>query len=316
MADTEMAEVEMSDPSNEASAVKVNTSDPDEDLSPTDNQSKLLSASLHMVVLAVITAICVPLAHRTSLRTEQIVGIAYLLIYSLYVVCIWYFFCKAEYLHRIYTHSEIPPEWAPMSIAKRNVPKLEHPITSISEFSAIAGGVAKMMLARIGTITWGILITLIMTQIKNEHIHVRVSLVLECMGAYGMDMIGTFYYDPRSKGMRLGHHIGLALAIFCLIGFWMQQLVDVPNRNKYVADDERQEPLIWLCVILTVFFVIFFGLFEGWDKLRPFQPPKDPAELKTAVTKRAKLDVGFETVGLGMLVLSFSLYFILYPPEW
>ena len=158
-----------------------------------NNRDKIREGIFHMVQLAAITLIVVPLAHRTNLTPENIAGYAFLLVYTAYLAHIWWLYLTAKNMYRIYTFSGVPEDWISMSIAFKNSKYKNEPITSISEFSAIAGGVGKMLLARIGTITWGILMTLIAVQISNKAIEIRSSLILECIGAFGIDMIGMLH---------------------------------------------------------------------------------------------------------------------------
>eukprot|EP01083_Nonionella_stella_P219082 785062_1 len=280
-------------------------SENDKALINSGNRDKIQAAAFHMLAVALATGILIPLATQTDLSTENIVGFAFLLNWVLYLVHIWYLFLRAPYLYRICTISHQPPDWAPMSITKYNKTihpgddsEQYHPIESISEFSAISGGVAKTLLARIGTMQWGILMTLIVVQIIDDSITIRPSIIIEIVGAYGIDMIGTFYDDPNSRGMQIGHYSGVLLATGCLIGFWIQRFVDVKDED---------EKYLWLPIVLTVIFIIFFGLFAGYEYIQPL--PKTPTMKQ--ITSRSRLIIGFETIGLGMLMASFILYFTL-----
>eukprot|EP01084_Bolivina_argentea_P108995 194819_1 len=265
-----------------------------QDIITEGNKEKIRQGIIHVLALASVTVLCVALAH-TKLEPENIIGYGFLVVYGTYLAHIWYLLSKAKYIHRIYTLSAIPQDWIPMSIAIGNKNYMKHPITSISEFSAIGGGVAKSVLARVGTITWGALMTLITVKISiHGDLKFGSGYGLQCIGAFGIDMIGTFYDDPYSKGMKIGHYTGVILAICCLVGFWIQRI------------DENEH--IWLPVVMTVLFIIFFALFQFYDKCKPLSDNPTAKE----ITKRSRLVIGFETIGLGMLSLSLCLYFIMY----
>ena len=140
-----------------------------------------------LIVTVIICAVLSSNRQQYGLNAQNIMGWAFLSVYCLYYLHIWYLFLKAKYLYRIYTIGYVPDDWAPMSIAKSNHVVEPHQfIISISQFSAIAGGVAKMLLARVGTMQWGLLIALI----TIEQMPLRWSLICQCIGAFGMVMIG------------------------------------------------------------------------------------------------------------------------------
>jgi len=179
-----------------------------------------------------------------------------------------------------------------MNIAICNARIRKHPITSISELCAVAGGVAKILLARFGSYGWSMLMTYIAAEIiYNPNFKVKADLILECIGAFGLVIIGTFYDDYSDEsdiGMRTGHRIGVGLSLCTQIGFWVQR-----------AEDDWK--YIYIPIIILIIFIPFAVLFIKC----PVPCSDDPKE----VTKLSIRTVIFEAIALAMNGISIVLFF-------
>ena len=96
-------------------------------------------------------------------------------------------------------------------------------IQSISEFSAIDGGVASIMLANLGPFTWAVTVMNFAAQIQCfPDFSWDAADVCEIIGVTGLVMIGLFELDPHNKWMKIFHYIGAAAGACTVLGFLIQ----------------------------------------------------------------------------------------------
>jgi len=268
----------------------------DEKLIAFASKQKCLSGLFRSVMTMLIAVVGLILA-ANGVSFARISSVCVGSVFVAYLIHIWYTFCKAERIFRIYTVAAIPEDWMDMSVAFVNKQHPAVPLQSISEFSAIAGGFGKSALLRVGTISWlsAIFVMAIKIQDKEYGFSKVLSGGLFCqlIGAFGIDTIGTFYLDPYSKLMKSGHYSGVFLCLGTMVGLWMQS---VANDQHYVITS-----------IVTGVGAIFFVLFLTYY---PYLCKPTAAELANheTVTSISRTILLFETLGLGMAALSFVLF--------
>lgn len=96
-------------------------------------------------------------------------------------------------------------------------------IQSISEFSAIDGGVASIMLANLGPFTWAVTVMSFAAQIQCfDDFSWDAADLCELLGVTGLVMIGLFELDPHNKPMKIFHYVGALLGSGTVLGFLIQ----------------------------------------------------------------------------------------------
>mmetsp|Transcript_2587 Transcript_2587/g.2194 ORF Transcript_2587/g.2194 Transcript_2587/m.2194 type:complete len:108 (+) Transcript_2587:40-363(+) len=104
-------------------------------------------------------------------------------------------------------------------------------------------------------------------------------------------MIGTYYYDPFSKSMRIAHLLGCLFATGTLVGLWIQR---IDNDYEY----------IWIPGALTGIFVITYGIF--WFG------PRNVSDDPNKVTRNSKILIIFEAIAFTAITVSAGIFFIMY----
>jgi hypothetical protein len=263
----------------------------DVELSPEEMERAKLKEAMYQTLITLVVAIFLfSIATTNTLPLSHLVGVAYLAIFTFYLYNIFYLLCRAQRIYRVYSVYEVPSKWVNMPIAAENREWRQSPIVSISEFSAIGGGAASMLLARLGSYAFAIVMTFVCSELTRSDSLFPCSLLLECIGAFGVVVLGTFYDDPFSKGMQIGHYVGVALSCCTMFGFLQQRI----QKNEHV----------WIPVLLMVVFVVFFVLFMIY--------PSYPSSDHHKVTWISLRQIAFEAVALFMLTISAGLYFIMY----
>ena len=159
-----------------------------------DNRGEIVSGVWHMFLLVLFPAFLIPMS-RSGVQVSTVIGITYLGIFLSFLMHIFYFMMTSENIFRIYSRCAVPKDWVGMKIAYANKEFKHIPIKSISEFCAIAGGVSKILLARLGSYAWTIVMMFIMIEAHNgRDFIVHFDLILESVGALGCAMIGTRTY--------------------------------------------------------------------------------------------------------------------------
>lgn len=271
---------------------------------------KIAAGVTHILfqLLAVSVAFACAYAGCTA---AQIVGIVLTLFGVGYVGHVWWFFLTAESLFRI--RSRIYPPcrephdkehgeniWARMSVAHCPFYYKRIPISSVSEFSAISGGTAKTLLARLGTYYFAIVLTFVLLQIVQSS-KVPAHLFIELIATFGITMIGTFYLDPYSDGMMYGHYTGVVLLFLAQVGFAWQR----------IEDEWRFFGASIAMLLLSVASAIYFFTFKAKKEFHEFKKMKG-AELNKAVKWRSIKVLLSESIMLAMCASSISAYFVLY----
>lgn len=116
------------------------------------------------------------------------------------------------------------PGWADMSIAEHQQLYKFEAIQSISEFSAVDGGVPSFMLSNLGPFTWAVVIMhfAAQTEYNADVFRWDIADLFELMGVSGLVMIGIFELDPYNAPMRSFHNIGAATGIGTVVGMIIQ----------------------------------------------------------------------------------------------
>eukprot|EP00484_Ammonia_sp_Unknown_P002068 CAMPEP_0197022660 /NCGR_PEP_ID=MMETSP1384-20130603/3476_1 /TAXON_ID=29189 /ORGANISM="Ammonia sp." /LENGTH=231 /DNA_ID=CAMNT_0042450739 /DNA_START=69 /DNA_END=761 /DNA_ORIENTATION=- len=194
------------------------------------NTAKIREGMYQTAITFAVALILLSMAYAYRPPVSLVVGLAYLAIFAFYLANILYLLCRAPQIYRVYSIYEIPTKWVSMPVASENREYRQQPILSISEFSAIAGGAAHLLLARLGSYAFAIIMTFVCTEFSRTEFQCPLSLFLECVGAFGVVVLGTFYLDPYSTGMRNGHNTGLGLSCCTLLGFLLQRI----DENEHI----------------------------------------------------------------------------------
>ena len=137
-------------------------------------------------------------------------------------------------LFRIYSLNTLDPRWTDMSFTYRALVFKQHPIESISEFSAVMGGIANPMLLVISSYSMAVLICGIASeQHYTDHFTFTFGCILELVGCYGLVLIGTFELDPFNKAMKQFHYLGALLGVCTIIGYFYQTIMFARATNNY-----------------------------------------------------------------------------------
>jgi hypothetical protein len=196
-----------------------------------------------------------------------LIGMAVESMYIVYFSIIAYFIYSANnlsqnrYLFRIWTRSKSVAGWANMSVAIHQQLYYYQAIQSISEFSAIDGGIASYMLSNLGPFTWTIISMHFAAELYYNPLFVwDITDFCEIIGVVGLVMIGIFELDPYNQSMKLLHYIGAVCGVGTIIGFVIQQY-----SISFAKDGE-----ITLFALLSLFILImapiFFVLWQWSNK--------------------------------------------------
>merc|ERR1719419_246146 len=140
------------------------------------------------------------------------------------------------YLFKVTTRFSNVPDWASMRIANTQLLHLYRPIQSISEFSAISGGLANQMLATLGPFTWVMVCMLFAAEMQCDNgyqFNLSASDVLILIGVAGIIMIGMFELNHYDRAMKVFHYIGVGMAISILVAGMIQGLALSMTQNKW-----------------------------------------------------------------------------------
>ena len=122
------------------------------------------------------------------------------------------------------------------------------PLSSISEFSAIAGSQANQMLVVMGVVQWVVLMTLFASEVQhNSGEFLRDSgNIMIMIGSASLFMCGFFDANRRDMGMMLMHCLGfvVAVVIIPLAAFLQCDAIHAQNRKDY-----------WIVWVIPIFLM-------------------------------------------------------------
>eukprot|EP01084_Bolivina_argentea_P248274 415265_1 len=192
----------------------------------TKNFRQRLRRALFVISTPVIFLI---IATYLEVALNVIIGGALLAMFSLYIAQVLFYVLSAKLpdseLYRIYSVSGKPDNWANINTAYLQLMYKKESLQSISELSAINGGITKTMLNTLGAYTWAAVSVHFAGQLYYNRcvFNWDVADMFEIMGTGGIVLISIFELDPFSKAMQTAHYIGVMFAALCPAGYCIQQ---------------------------------------------------------------------------------------------
>ena len=227
------------------------------------NRFRQISKTIQALGLLIYPLAMMALAISGYHSTITCAGYALMGMFTAYFGTVISFFYKAhyngKYLYRVYSLSGIIPNWTDMTVCYRALQFPYNPIESISEFSAIHGGMGQAYLFSIGLFSWCVLLVSFFTQrqFNDKFQSFGVSEICEVIGCYGLLLIGIFELDPFSKYMIICHYIGGVLGLFTIIGFNYQQFFIYSKLNSISVGDIFYRVL--LPIVIDIGFVVGYS---------------------------------------------------------
>jgi len=221
-----------------------------------ENFTIRLKRSMFIILLPVIFLFV--LGNLNDRPLSKVVGSTLLIEYAIYFSFIFRLFCSGARngrgLYRIYSASATPSNWAKMSVSSHQLLYKNRAIQSISEFSAIDGGVPNTMLATLSAFTWCTLVMFLATfSAWTCNFKYDASDYCQLVGVAGLVLIGMFELDPFNKWMKRFHYIGAAMGTGTIIGYFIQQL--------------SLGTKIWLPILISVIALSAFIAWQVFNKL-------------------------------------------------
>eukprot|EP00484_Ammonia_sp_Unknown_P005480 CAMPEP_0197058496 /NCGR_PEP_ID=MMETSP1384-20130603/108581_1 /TAXON_ID=29189 /ORGANISM="Ammonia sp." /LENGTH=329 /DNA_ID=CAMNT_0042493273 /DNA_START=33 /DNA_END=1022 /DNA_ORIENTATION=+ len=184
---------------------------------------------------------------------NKIVGTSLLVMYIVYFGMVFYLFISGvrdgRHLFRVVSVSAVPDRWASMNMCAYQVQHKYEAIQSISEFSAIDGGVAGHMLSTVSAYTWCILVMqLAAFSAWTCGFSLDIADVLELVGIAGLLFIGLFELDRANKKMKTMHYVGAGMGTCTIAGYMIQQW--------FIGEK------IWLPFLIAAIAIIGFALWQ------------------------------------------------------
>eukprot|EP01083_Nonionella_stella_P115409 342128_1 len=173
----------------------------------------------------------------TSVSVGFVIGFGLLFMFITYFITILRLATGNGNLYRVYSISKKPNEWA----ANENISYIQllyhkQSIQSISELSAIYGGVTKTMLNTLGAYTWTAIICHYAALAKwQSDFGWDVADISMIIGCIGLLLISIFELDPFNNKMVFLHYLGALCGCGTIIGFILQQYSLYPNTYFYVS---------------------------------------------------------------------------------
>ena len=166
-----------------------------EDILTKPNSKEKVTQRIYRLLLTIIFILLLPIFAATKLQLLQCLALGEFILMTGYATHLFYILCKAHFkedtgLYRVYTLNSIPPNWATMSISFRAILHKSQPLESISEFSAIQGGMASTMLFGTATATMAIIACAFAADIQYESFNLYGTDVMIAIGAVGLVTIG------------------------------------------------------------------------------------------------------------------------------
>ena len=163
-----------------------------------------------------------------------------------------------------------------MSVAYKVYAFENHPIESISEFSAIDGGIAHALLLTLTCYSWAVVLCAVSFELENKINDndkeynftdaVNIGDMLEVIGCFGLVMIGTFELDAFNSTLQMFHYIGAGLGVGTLAGFLYQQYIIGVINDNIIA-------YLILPIILIIFATIGFIMWQYYGFVAMEYPP-------------------------------------------
>ena len=228
----------------------------------------------------------------------EMLGIALLLMFISYFIHIFSIFGRAarkpgNKIYRMYSVSAIAKGWTSMSVAYRVYAFPNHPIESISEFSAIDGGIAQTMLLTISCYSWAVVLCAIAFELEDKILGLtddqstreafanalNIGDVCEVFGCFGLVLIGTFDLDPFNPTLQKLHYTGAALGVGTVVGYCYQQWV-----IGHYKDDIIAHAIFPIIISIIAFIAFCMWQFYGCVADR-FPPQKASKKKKSCLMK-------------------------------
>ena len=178
-------------------------------------------------------------------------------------------------LCRMYSLKSNSNNWARMNFTCGIIKFPKHPIASISELSAIDGGVAQKALLVVGSYAWSILLCAIIlgaSKKDDDYNKLNWGELLQLIGCFGLVMIGTNDLDPFNSFIQILHHFGVLLGLCTIGGYWYQEYILYKYNNN-----ERYSLLQYMLLpfLLTIMALISGIMFIYYQILASMFPPDD-----------------------------------------
>eukprot|EP01084_Bolivina_argentea_P169900 294459_1 len=155
---------------------------------------------------------------KVDFHVTKAIAISLIVMFVIYFLQVFYLIMYSKTAYRIYSLSTSVSSWTPMPITYRALQYKKDSIGSISEFSAIGGGIANQMLLTIGIITTTTVVVQEVNNVWFEKIWLSFTNNLLCdtckhktvivfdpqyidiffifFGAFGLTLLGIFELDP------------------------------------------------------------------------------------------------------------------------
>eukprot|EP01084_Bolivina_argentea_P054457 99861_1 len=126
-----------------------------EDLIDSNWKTKLRPKITRVVATLILSFLAMSLIAWTDadFHVTKSLSLTLATMFTIYFGHVWYLIMRSDKAYRIYSLSSPVEGWTPMPITYRALEYKTDSIGSISEFSAIGGGIANQMLLAIGIIT-------------------------------------------------------------------------------------------------------------------------------------------------------------------
>ena len=209
-----------------------------------------------------------------------------------------------------------------MSIAKTQMEFEYKAILSISEFSAIDGGIASYMLANLGPFTWAIVTMHFGAQIYcNDNFNWDIADIFEIIGVVGLIMIGIFELDPYNPPMQRFHNVGAIAGVGTIAGYMIQgfSLMKSTGNVGYaivpiiIAIIAAISLFIWRCVIRKRTNNFQQLIVDNYAN-NEISEEKD-AEIRNQITKLSLQNVFWESISLFCGATSLAIYLMNYEKD-
>ena len=167
-----------------------------------------------MNVLTVGVAFLTLLTQLPERPFALVIGLGVLSMYIIYFGVIYYLLYTGtkdgKQLYRIYSSSACPTDWANMNVSSYQLLYKNRAIQSISEFSAINGGVPNKMLSTLSAYTWAFLLMFLAAYNAFTCDFIwDIADISEMIGVGGLIFIGMFELDVENNWMIRLHYLGI-----------------------------------------------------------------------------------------------------------
>jgi hypothetical protein len=271
------------------------------------------------------------LATFKSLPVSFLIGIGLFFMFIIYFIIILrliFLFGNQEtathHLYRIYSISAKPDEWAAnLNIGYIQLLYKSHSIQSISELSAINGGVTKIMLNTLGAYTWISVAIHYAQELKwQNNFHWDASDIFVIIGSIGLLWISIFELDPFNKKMQFMHYLGAVCGCGTVIGYNLQQYALHRHTHFYFS--------IGVAIVCFISFALWqiigaateLAQLPGQQTERggerygcictPLAKLLIPNYRKIKVNTYSRLNIGFEALFLFLGSMSLCLFLVNY----